>query len=86
MTERKLNLLEFGILPRGMNRAEAAAYVGVSPDAFSRGVKKGLYPAATPGNSQIWDRKALDRHFDQNLPAGHTDPFKQRAGQLHGKD
>ena len=83
MTARKINLLEFGILPRGMKQELAAAYVGVCVSKFQEGVKAGIYPEA---NSEgVWDRETLDQYFDAKLKTDHSDPFGKRAGELHGK-
>jgi hypothetical protein len=45
--------------PRGLPRAEAAAYVGLSPSAFSAARPEGKYPNPTlPGGR--YDRRLLD--------------------------
>jgi hypothetical protein len=45
--------------PRGLPRAEAAAYVGLSPSAFSAARREGKYPNPTlPGGR--YDRRLLD--------------------------
>jgi hypothetical protein len=50
--------------PRGMKRAEAAAYCGISPATFSRWVGVGIMPRSIPG-TRVWDRMALDRALDK---------------------
>jgi hypothetical protein len=52
------------ISPRGLTKADAAAYCGCSEDAFGTWVKKGLVPGAIPG-TQRWDRKAIDWYLDR---------------------
>ena len=59
------------IAPRGLTKADAAAYCGCSKDAFNTWIKKGLVPEAIPG-TQRWDRKAIDWYLDRasGLPTG----------------
>jgi predicted DNA-binding transcriptional regulator AlpA len=46
---------------RGLNRAEAAEYVGVSPGLFDMMVNDGRMPKPLRVNARvIWDRKRLD--------------------------
>ena len=52
------------IAPRGLTKADAAAYCGCSKDAFNTWIKKGLVPEAIPG-TQRWDRKAIDWYLDR---------------------
>lgn len=50
--------------PRGLNRAEAARYVGVSPNTFDKLVAEGRMPRAKRvGARLIFDRQALDVAF-----------------------
>lgn len=50
--------------PRGLNRAEAARYVGVSPGTFDKLVADGLMPKAKRVRSRlIFDRQELDLAF-----------------------
>jgi predicted DNA-binding transcriptional regulator AlpA len=54
--------------PRGLSRAESAAYIGVSPSLFDELVKDGRMPAPKRINSRtVWDRKKLDVAFDAIL-------------------
>ena len=59
-------LAAVGIEGRGLSLEEAAAYVGLSPGAFLKGVVAGIYPGALPqsGEREIWDRVALYRALD----------------------
>lgn len=66
-------LADLGIQPRGLDRAEAAAYIGLSPASFDREVRDGRFPRPLPlatgkGKNRlrgIWDRAALDAALDQ---------------------
>ncbi|MGE0743128.1 MAG: helix-turn-helix transcriptional regulator [Hyphomonadaceae bacterium] len=61
MTERA----EPRIAPRGLSRAEAAAYVGVSPSLFDRLVAEGTMPKPKRlGARCVYDRTQLDSAFD----------------------
>ncbi|WP_206659569.1 helix-turn-helix transcriptional regulator [Hansschlegelia zhihuaiae] len=53
-----------GIIPRGLPRDQAAAYLGLTPRQFMARVREGHLPGPIPG-SQIWDRAALDAWLDQ---------------------
>jgi hypothetical protein len=64
-------MMEIGMEPRGISRAEAAAYCGVSPATFSRWIASGIMPGALPG-TRVWDRIAVDHAF--NKMSGFTVP------------
>lgn len=67
--------------PRGLSRAEAAAYIGVGPTLFDEMVRDGRMPAAKRINSRlVWDRNKLDSAFDA-LPdtASLVDPWERVA-------
>ena len=50
--------------PRGLNRAEAARYVGVSPGTFDKLVSDGLMPKPKRVRTRlIFDREAIDLAF-----------------------
>jgi hypothetical protein len=61
------------LAPRGITRAEAAKYCGVSPTTFSRWVAGGIMPGAIPG-TRIWDRRAVDYAFNKmsGAPLAHA--------------
>ena len=63
------------IIPRGMPRTEAAAYVGCSPRKFDGMVADGLMPVPRLiGSKKIWDRLELDEFFDSlPRPGGEND-------------
>jgi predicted DNA-binding transcriptional regulator AlpA len=51
--------------PRGLSRAEAAHYVGISPTLFDQMVRDGRMPQPKRINSRtVWDRTRLDEAFD----------------------
>jgi len=50
---------------RGLNRVEAAGYVGLSPTGFDRLVREKQMPRPKHvGGRRIWDLRALDVAFD----------------------
>jgi predicted DNA-binding transcriptional regulator AlpA len=50
---------------RGLNREEAADYIGVSASLFDEMVRDGRMPKPKRINSRtVWDVRALDRSFD----------------------
>jgi hypothetical protein len=50
---------------RGLNRVEAARYVGVSPVTFDKLVTKGKMPRPLKVFARrIWDRRRLDQAMD----------------------
>lgn len=58
----------FAYAPRGMDREEAARYIGVSCSLFDEMVKDGRMPRPRSANARvIWDRIALDAAFS-DLP------------------
>lgn len=72
--------------PRGLSRAAAAAYVGISSTLFGQLVEAGVFPAPKRlAGRCVWDRLSLDRAFD-DLPEvlnpgqdGAVDPWKDVA-------
>lgn len=58
-------------VPRGLSRAEAAAYIGVSPGTFDKLISDGLMPK--PGSiraRKVWDRVAVDAAFTDLMGGG----------------
>lgn len=50
---------------RGLNREEAATYIGVSPSFFDGLVKEGIMPRPIRLKGRvIWDRHQLDEAFE----------------------
>lgn len=59
-------LVRRGIPPRVVDIELAAAYVGLSADAFLEAVAAGRYPKPLPdGRRRQWDIKALDVAIDR---------------------
>ena len=57
----------------GMNRTEAAAYIGVSPSKFDEMVKDGRMPPPKRIDTRcVWDSRQLSSAFDK-LPGGADD-------------
>jgi predicted DNA-binding transcriptional regulator AlpA len=68
----KSQVLPTGTLPRGLNRAQAAEYIGVSPATFDRLVAEDRMPQATRiYGRRVWDRIKLDEAF---ASLGDDDP------------
>jgi predicted DNA-binding transcriptional regulator AlpA len=56
------------LLPRLLDREDAASYVGLSPNAFDQEVRAGTFPAPFPLTKirrRLWDVKALDDALDR---------------------
>ena len=57
----KQNMLPISLVPRGLSRVQAAAYIGVSATLFDEMVRDGRMPKPTRINARaIWDRVKLD--------------------------
>lgn len=53
------------VCPRGLNRVEAARYVGVSPNTFDKLVSEGRMPRPKRvGARVVFDSRAIDLAFD----------------------
>jgi predicted DNA-binding transcriptional regulator AlpA len=67
--------------PRGLSRAQAAAYVGVGTTLFDAMVRDGRMPAPFKiGARVIWDRRKLDAAFDALSDADQDrDPWEEDA-------
>jgi len=63
-----------GLAPRGLERTQAAAYIGVSARLFDRMVEDGRMPQARRIDARlVWDVRELDQHFD-DLPHAKPGP------------
>ncbi len=61
-------------MPRGLRRAEAAAYLGISLSHFDKQRALGTVPAPREMlGVLLWDRHDLDALFDGRLPASAND-------------
>ncbi|MET4487022.1 hypothetical protein [Bradyrhizobium sp. LA7.1] len=68
------------VQPRGLRRADAAAYLGISPSHFDGQRKAGNIPAPRQMlGVSIWDRTDLDRLFDGATGANDNDGYWDRA-------
>ena len=55
---------QIAIVPRGLRRACAASYVGVSPGKFDDMIERGTMPQPREdGGVLVWDRIELDEAF-----------------------
>jgi hypothetical protein len=60
--------------PRGLRRADAARYLGISATHFDKQVKVGAIPAPLEKfGVTIWDRVSLDALFEGVLPANDNE-------------
>jgi predicted DNA-binding transcriptional regulator AlpA len=66
------------LLPRGLSRVEAAAYIGVSPSLFDEMVKDCRMPSSKRINSRaVWDRKRLDDAFEALPDSDRGNPWDE---------
>jgi predicted DNA-binding transcriptional regulator AlpA len=67
--------------PRGLSRAQAAAYIGVGTTLFDAMVRDGRMPGPFKiGARVIWDRRKLDAAFDTLSDADQDrDPWEDDA-------
>lgn len=62
--DRPAQILPPSLAPRGLSRAQAAAYIGVSASLFDGMVADGRMPPPKTVNARrVWDRLALDAAF-----------------------
>jgi predicted DNA-binding transcriptional regulator AlpA len=67
------------IEPRGLCRAKAAAYVGVSPSLFDSMVADGRMPKPKRINSRtVWDRHMFDEAFAALPDGSDNNPWDKR--------
>ena len=61
---------------RGLTRAEAASYIGISPTTLDRLVAQGKLPKPLKAFSRhIWDLKALDAAFEAMAAVPDDNPW-----------
>ena len=64
--------------PRGLNREQAAAYIGVGTSLFDAMVKDGRMPKPKEINSRtVWDRHRLDVAFEELPDRGACNPWDE---------
>lgn len=62
----RARLAELRLAPRGLDIAEAAAYVGIGVGTFQTMVDDGRMPRARTLESRlVWDRAEIDEHFSR---------------------
>lgn len=72
----KLSCAQMPFVPRGLSRAQAAAYVGIGTTMFDELVEDGtLPPPFRLRGRKIWDRFRLDRAIDGLQPDAAPDPY-----------
>lgn len=76
------------IPPRGLTRAQAAAYAGCKTiSSFKERIRRGLLPGPIPG-TRTWDRKAIDAALDRAsglaAKSGLSPLEEWRAKRAHG--
>jgi predicted DNA-binding transcriptional regulator AlpA len=75
-------VLSHSLVPRGLRRTEAAAYIGVSPTLFDRMIAEGLMPRPKRvAGRVIWDRVLLDEAFAA-IPSDDEAPPKRAGGDF----
>ena len=73
-------ILPNSLPPRGLSRASAAAYIGISPTLFDAMVKDGRMPSPIRINARtIWDRFKIDDAFEelQGEPVSAVNPWDE---------
>jgi hypothetical protein len=68
------------VQPRGLRRADAARYLGISPSYFDTRRKAGNIPEPRQMlGVLLWDRNDLDRLFDCASAANDNDDYWDKA-------
>ncbi len=68
-----------GLPPRGLDREQAAAYVGLPPTNFDAQVKAGVLPQSLPfGRRRVGDVRAIDKALDLLSGITARDPNQDR--------
>jgi predicted DNA-binding transcriptional regulator AlpA len=69
------NVLPLSLAPRGLSRAQAAAYIGVSPSLFDQMVEDGRMPKPKRINTRVvWDRLSVDDAFSELEGGAEANP------------
>ena len=74
-------------VPRGLRRAEAAAYIGVSPSTFDKMIRERFMPRPKRYRGvTIWDRLALDEAFsalpeDEDGKPASANPWDEMSNE-----
>lgn len=68
------------VMPRGLGREAAAAYVGISATKFDQLVSHGrMPPPRRIDGRKVWDRLELDEAFDALPSEGDENPWDALA-------
>jgi predicted DNA-binding transcriptional regulator AlpA len=68
------------VTPRGLSRAEAADYIGISASTFDKLVIDGRMPKPKRINSRtVWDRYELDGAFEALSGSADANPWDTAA-------
>ena len=79
MTDRA-NILPPSLAPRGLSRAQGAAYIGVGTTLFDEMVADGRMPQPKQvNNRKIWDRIGLDEAFAALPGNQNANPWDEAA-------
>ncbi|SFV33275.1 hypothetical protein SAMN05216456_1942 [Devosia crocina] len=69
------------LAPRGLNREQAAAYIGISASTFDKLVEAGAMPRPRMAETRkIWDIHEIDRAFDELPHEGASLMAANQAG------
>lgn len=83
--DNRRGALPMGVPPRGMNREQAAQYVGVSPTKWDGLVADGSMPQPKLiGARVVWDLRKIDLAFD-DLPERQAVNEWDDAGDCFGQ-
>lgn len=91
MTTKRIPLSSMPFWPMELDREQAAAYVGVSPNVFDQEVKDGVWPEGWSrggkGGKKTWNRLELEQLRVARIPSlseASTDDFeaRRRAARL----
>ena len=75
-SQRRRDVLPASLPPRGLRRAEAAAYIGVSAGTFDKLVEQGAMPGPKSIMScKVWDREEVDRAFAALPDTSEANPW-----------
>lgn len=66
--------------PRGLSRAQASEYIGISTSLFDQMVADGRMPTPKRINSRtVWDKHQIDRSFEALSSEDSDNPWDRKA-------
>lgn len=72
------------LAPRGLNRCQAAAYIGVSPTKLDEMIKDGRMPKPKRIDGRtVWDRVMLDESFEALPDEANENPWDRALGGIN---